>query len=165
MKKIKRSAVLIIAFCFAAAAFAGCTESGSSESANHEKTYEQIAASLTFIDEMPETDLPRPEREIGSREEFIDALDYLSFYRVNEEVSLKSARSTLLLSITPIRNLVSYAKFLNYPISIRYFYPMNIMQSIVFCPWISVSAILRTTRRPSCPIPSRSFIRSIIRRT
>ncbi len=89
MKKIKRSAVLIIAFCFAAAAFAGCTESGSSESANHEKTYEQIAASLTFIDEMPETDLPRPEREIGSREEFIDALDYLSFYRVNEEVSFE----------------------------------------------------------------------------
>ena len=89
MKKIKRSAVLIIAFCFAAAAFAGCTESGSSESANHEKTYEQIAESLTFIDEMPETDLPRPEREIGSREEFIDALDYLSFYRINEEVSFE----------------------------------------------------------------------------
>lgn len=89
MKKIKRSAVLIIAFCFAAAAFAGCTESGSSESANHEKTYEQIAETLTFIDEMPETDLPRPEREIGSREEFIDALDYLSFYRVNEEISFE----------------------------------------------------------------------------
>ena len=159
MKKIKRSAVLIIAFCFAAAAFAGCTESGSSESDNHEKTYEQIAETLTFIDEMPETDLPRPEREIGSREEFIDALDYLSFYRVNEEISFEISEEYA----STFYN--AYQEFLNYPISIRYFYPMNIMQSIVFCPWISVSAILRTTRRPSCPIPSRSFIRSIIRRT
>ncbi|MDY3052630.1 MAG: hypothetical protein SOR89_05620 [Ndongobacter sp.] len=48
--------------------------------------YAEFCEGRFFADELPEEELPRPKRLIGSLEDFVYALDYMAFYRVDAEV-------------------------------------------------------------------------------
>ena len=86
MKRLLFSA-LWIAWAFL---LAGCANKLPAEPA---PTYEEISTAYAFADTLPETDLPRPQRTIASAEDFVYALDYLAFYRIDREVAFDVAEA------------------------------------------------------------------------
>lgn len=71
------SAALLIALLFSLAA---CGKAARTDE------YEEFCRDKTFIDDLPEEDLTKPERVLKSLDDFIYALDYLAFYRVSDAV-------------------------------------------------------------------------------
>ena len=63
-------------------------ETGSSEPepAAESSEYESFCAAHTFISDLPDADLKKPDRVIRSRADFVYALDYLAFYRIGEKI-------------------------------------------------------------------------------
>ena len=87
-KRIKYFAALLIL----AALLTGCgdTSAESPADAGAQETeaaaYETFCEGRTFITDLPDEDLEKPGRTIGSPEDFIYALDYLAFYRISDKV-------------------------------------------------------------------------------
>ena len=55
-------------------------------SARESEEYLAFCEERLFPEDLPEEALPRPERNLKSREDFVYALDYLAFYRIGDSV-------------------------------------------------------------------------------
>lgn len=80
IKTVQKLVAAFFAVCVLFTAF-GCAKEQET------LTYEQVAELYTFADELPETDLPRPQREIDSESDLIYAIDYLAFYGISDEIA------------------------------------------------------------------------------
>lgn len=78
----------------------------------------------TFIDSLPNQDLPTPKRTINSQQDFVYALDYIAFYRIDQKISFyigedyKQTFNGIYREYTRVLNLTSLANI--YPITFTY---------------------------------------------